>query len=74
MSIDAVPGDLNLWINRMGGRTFLITLGCGIATSVLCWFGKIGEGTYSVVILGTVGAYIGANAVRGVQQDKAAQS
>ncbi|WP_341918704.1 hypothetical protein [Polaromonas sp. YR568] len=70
MTIDAVTGDINMLINRMGGRTFLLTVGCGITTTVLCWYGKIDGTTYAAVVLGTVGAYITANAVRGVKQDK----
>lgn len=55
-------------IARLGGRTFLLTLGCGVVTSVLVWFGKIDGGTYATVTLGTVGAYIAANAVQKVKQ------
>lgn len=72
MTIDAVTGDVNMIINKLGGRTFLLTLGCGAATTALCWAGKIDGGIYAAVVLGTVGAYITANAVRGVKQDKAA--
>lgn len=72
MTIDAVPGEINMLINRMGGRTFLLTAGCGMATTVLCWNGKIDGGTYAAVIIATVGAYIGGNTVRGVKQDKGA--
>jgi hypothetical protein len=72
MSIDAVTGDVNMIINKLGGRTFLLTLGCGAATTALCWAGKIDGTTYAAVVLGTVGAYITANAVRGVKQDKGA--
>ncbi len=70
MGIDAVTGDVNMLINKAGGRTFLLTVGCGLATTVLCWYGKIDGTTYAAVVLGTVGAYITANAVRGVKQDK----
>jgi hypothetical protein len=70
MTIDAMPGEINMLINKMGGRTFLLTAGCGVATTVLCWYGKIDGGIYAAVVLGTVGAYITANAVRGVKQDK----
>lgn len=70
MSIDAVTGDVNMIINKLGGRTFLLTLGCGAATAALCWAGKIDGTTYAAVIIATVGAYIGGNTVRGVKQDK----
>lgn len=34
---------------------------CGAVTSVLLWFGKLDSGTYTTVILGTVGAFIVGN-------------
>lgn len=54
-----------------GGRTFLLTLGAGIVSSLLCWFGKLSGGEYVAVISLTVGAYIGANAVEKVKQIQA---
>ena len=69
MSDAGDPGDTaEMLITRLGGRTFVLTLGCGAVTSVLVWFGKIDGGTYAAVILGTVGAYIAANAVQKVKQ------
>lgn len=59
-----------LLINRLGGRTFLLTLGCGVATTVLCWHGKIDGNFYMLTIIATVGAYIGGNTVRAVKQDQ----
>jgi hypothetical protein len=44
--------------DTLGGQRFVLTLGCGVVTSLLCWFGKIGEGTYATVIIATVGVYI----------------
>lgn len=50
-------------INAIGGRKFVITLGCGVATTVLQFFGKLDAAgsTYALVIVGTVGAYITGN-------------
>jgi uncharacterized membrane protein YeaQ/YmgE (transglycosylase-associated protein family) len=56
---------------KLGGRTFLLTLGCGAITSTLLWFGKLQGGEYVTVILGTVGAFIAANAVQGVKKTQA---
>ncbi|WP_332823129.1 hypothetical protein [Stutzerimonas kunmingensis] len=55
-------------LHRIGGRRFLLTVGCGVVTSLLLWFGKIGEATYATVILGTVGAYIAGNTYQKVSE------
>jgi hypothetical protein len=46
---------------KMGGRKFVLCLGCGIVTTVLLWFGKLDGAAYTTVILGTVGAFIVGN-------------
>lgn len=51
-------------IDRMGGRKFVATIGCGIATTLLTWFAKIDAGTYSLVTISTVGAFIGGNVLQ----------
>jgi len=48
-------------ITKLGGRRFILTIGCGIATTILCWFGKIDGMTFSAVIIATVAAYITGN-------------
>lgn len=52
---------MNQLIIDYGGRRFLLTLGCGIVTALLMWFGKIDSNTYALVEIGTVGAYIAGN-------------
>lgn len=44
----------------LGGRRFIVTLGAGLCTTALQWFGKLDPAgtTYALVIAGTVGAYI----------------
>lgn len=54
-------GVSDKYIAIFGGRKFLATIACGLATSLLTWFGKIDSGTYALVILGTVGTFIGGN-------------
>ncbi len=59
-------------INTLGGRKFFITLGCGVATTLLQYFGKLDPAgsTYALVIVATVGAYITGN----VAQKRSASS
>lgn len=44
-----------------GGRRFIMTMGCGVATTVLCWFAKISGEVYATVIIATVASYITGN-------------
>jgi hypothetical protein len=48
-------------ITSLGGRRFLLTLGCGAMTTLLCWFAKITGEVYATVIIATVGGYITGN-------------
>ncbi len=43
---------------RFGGRTFLLTVGCGVSTSVMRWFDKLDNGSWTAVITASVCAYI----------------
>lgn len=54
------------WIDRIGGRKYTMTLGCGLATTVLQFTGKLDASgsTYAMVIIATVGVYIGGNVVQ----------
>jgi hypothetical protein len=53
-------------IQRLGGRKFLATIGCGLATSLLQAFGKIDPAgtTYAMVTVATVGVFIGGNVLQ----------
>lgn len=48
-------------IEQLGGRRFLMTMGCGMATTVLAWFGKITPEVFQWTTVLTVGAYITGN-------------
>lgn len=42
----------------LGGRTFMLTVGCGVSTSFMRWYDKIDNGSWTAVILASVCAYI----------------
>ena len=55
----------------VGGRRFLLTVGTQVLSSLLLWCGKLTPDSYAMLILGTVGVFIGANTyqkVKGVQE------
>lgn len=58
-------------IARVGGRRFLLTLGCGIACTVLVWAGKIDPATFRDIIIATVGCYIAGNTWQKVKAPQA---
>jgi len=58
------------YLEVVGGRRFLLTLGCGIATTILSWYGKIDGGVYATVIIATVGAYIAGNTYQKAKQSE----
>lgn len=51
-----------------GGRRFLLTVGCGVVTSFLCWHGKISGIELRDILIGTVGAYIVSNTYQKTKQ------
>lgn len=56
-------------IETFGGRRFLLTLGCGIATTFLQYMGKLDPmgSNYVLVITATVGVYIAGNTYQKVK-------
>jgi uncharacterized membrane protein YeaQ/YmgE (transglycosylase-associated protein family) len=54
-------------IEQVGGRRFLMSMLVGFTTALLTYMEKIDGTTYSLVILGTVGAYITGNTFQKVK-------
>jgi uncharacterized membrane protein YeaQ/YmgE (transglycosylase-associated protein family) len=55
------PERVHAWLHALGGRRFLLCLGCSAVTTALLVAGYVDQGTWMAVILGTVGAYITGN-------------
>lgn len=58
---------MTLPITSIGGRRFLLTLGCGIASTALVWYGKISDDVFATVVIATVGAYIAGNVTQRIK-------
>jgi hypothetical protein len=53
----------------IGGRRFLLTCSTQIISSVLLWYGHLSSEAYSMIILGTVAAYIAGGTYQTVKKD-----
>ncbi len=58
-------------IEKIGGRRFLLTLGCGMACTLLVWEAKISDEIFRDIIIATVAAYIAGNVVQKVKAPQA---
>lgn len=52
---------LKCTINNLGGRRFVLTVGCGLVCSLLLMHGDITPEIFRDITLATVAVYIGAN-------------
>lgn len=55
------PGDA---IANCGGRRFLLTVGCGVVSTLLLVGDHIGEQSFVTIVIATVAAYITGNTVQ----------
>lgn len=58
------PENLSQWLTSLGGRRFLLTVGAGVVTATLAWYGKITPEIYRDVIIGTVGLFIAGTTIQ----------
>lgn len=54
-------------MTNMGGRRFLMTMGCAVVCTVLVWFAKIDGSVFRDIIVATVAVYIGGNTYQKVK-------
>ena len=59
----------NLFLT-FGGRKFLLVTLVVFLTTILTWFGKVGETTFSYVVCTVVLGYIGGNVIQKYQDSK----
>jgi hypothetical protein len=57
-------------IVTLGGRRFILTLGCGIACTVLVWHAKITDIVFRDIIIATVAVYIAGNTTQKIKAPK----
>lgn len=48
----------------IGGRKFLLVIGCGIINAILVWYTKITSEVYGMIIVATVASYITGNVIQ----------
>lgn len=54
-------------LSTFGGRRFLMTMGCGMACTVLVWFAKIDGPIFRDIIIATVAVYIAGNTAQKIR-------
>jgi hypothetical protein len=54
-------------LTTIGGRRFLMTMGCGMTCTVLVWFGKIDPIVFRDIIISTVAVFIAGNVYQKVK-------
>lgn len=60
------PEQVLSWREALGGRRFLLAIGCSLVNTVLFGMGILSENGYLMIISGTVIAYITARTTQAV--------
>lgn len=61
---------MNDWRSFLENR-FVLCVGCAGVCSVLLWFGKLDSASFTIIIMGTVGAYVAGGVVERAKELKA---
>jgi len=61
---------MNNIVTWLGGRRFVMTMGCGIACTALVWGGKISGEVFAAIIIATVAAYITGGSAQHIMGSK----
>ena len=59
-----------MYWNKFLGTKFITTVGCGVATTWLCYIGRIDGNIYATVIIATVVAFISGNVTQSIKESK----
>lgn len=55
------PELARAWLAGLGGRRFLLSVGAGLAATLLVAAEKISDGVFATIVVATVAAYITGN-------------
>ena len=60
-------GEEPVNFERIGGRRFLMTMGCAVINTALVWYGKISGEVYRDIIIATVAVYVAGNVTQKIK-------
>jgi large-conductance mechanosensitive channel len=61
-------------MTKIGGRRFIMTMGCGIVCTLLVAFDHITDSIFRDIIIATVAVYIGGNTFQKVKAKNAGEA
>lgn len=61
---------MNDWRSFLENR-FVLCVGCAGVCTVLLWFGKLDSASFTIIIMGTIGAYVSGGVIERAKELKA---